>query len=133
ILLLLAASACEPAAESGPAKQSATAPTPAAAPSSAAAPSPAASNNPPTGTYEITARVISDDCQPAYVPPPPWRSFVVAKAAEGIVKVNAALAAIPPATDVQSSARSDLMLVPAKVVEHTTTPVLACASYEVER
>lgn len=87
---------------------------------------------PPTGQYEITARVVSDTCTPAYAPPEPWTTRVMAAAEGDIAKVNLVLAAIPPSTSTTSSARSDFRLEPGHSFERHLVPVVGCPDFAID-
>jgi hypothetical protein len=98
------------------------------------APSPdaadAGSGYPPTGEYEITSRVVSDDCPHKYVPPSaPWRSLVQAAAEGKHAKVNVPLAAVPPSNDTRAMNRSDVIIEPRRQMKSTEIPMPACSSY----
>src|SRR5262245_49719778 len=69
-----------------------------------------ASPFPPTGSYEVSVRVLADDCTPAYVAPATWRQQVFAAAENGAGKVNIPLSAVPPSTSTRASARSDFRM-----------------------
>jgi hypothetical protein len=84
---------------------------------------------PPTGQYEITARVVSDTCTPAYVAPEPWRARVMATAEGEIAKVNLVLAAIPPSSSTTNQARSDFRLEPGYTFQRAHKPVPACSDF----
>lgn len=106
------------------------------APRSAAStePTDAGSPYPPTGEYSVTARVVSDDCRPAYQPPTAaWSAVVQAGAERGYAKVNVPLSAVPPSSAVATNARSDAVIAPRKAVTGTTTPSPACPGYTRKR
>ncbi len=71
-------------------------------------------NVPPAGTYEVTARVVADDCVPKYVPPQPWRALVHGKAERGLASVNVPVTALPPTSDTSVRQRSDFAVTQAK-------------------
>ena len=89
----------------------------------------AESRHPPTGTYEVTARVVSDNCRPKYRSPEPWKTVVQASAEGEIAKVNIFLSAIPPSNATSAHERSDLSVEPRRETTRTTTPMPACPSY----
>lgn len=88
--------------------------------------------HPPTGNYEITTRIVSDTCTPAYVAPEPWRGFVQSAAEKDVAKLNIGLMAVPPSSDTRLSARSDFRLRMSEPVRHTFSPP-DCAGYTAER
>jgi len=69
---------------------------------------------PPSGDYTVTMRVVADDCTPRFEPPSPWDVDVVSKSTDGRVVVNVPLSALPPQTDTDTLAQSNIVLVPAE-------------------
>lgn len=80
---------------------------------------------PPTGNYEVTVKVVSDDCTPRYAPPPAWQVFVDAKAGAGRAQVNVPLSALPPTTQTRTAARSVFVVMPAAPLTHRNDAI-AC-------
>lgn len=68
---------------------------------------------PPTGMYQVTARVLSDSCVPAWVPPAPWRSFVEAEATRDRAELEVSVSAVPPETRTDLDLRHGVKLRPA--------------------
>lgn len=105
-----------------------------ARPTASTEPPDAGSPYPPTGEYSVTARVVSDDCRPAYqAPASPWSVVVQAGAERGHAKVNVPLAAVPPSSATATHARSDAVIAPRKPVSGTSVPMPACPSYTRKR
>jgi len=110
-----------------------------AAPPTTTAPDAGASLYPPSGRYQVSVKVISDDCQMKYKPPQPWETIVQAGAEQRkdrtwYFKLNIALSAIPPSNATHSSARSDFVIQPKKPAnKQTATPLPQCSSYQVTR
>lgn len=98
-----------------------------------APPAPAeASPFPPTGSYDVSMRVLADDCSPAYVAPPSWRQQVFAAAENGAGKVNIPLSAVPPSTSTRSSARSDFLMETGYTVRRQMKPAGGCDALAID-
>lgn len=76
---------------------------------------PALPELPSTGVYAVTATVLGDTCEPAYVAPPPWRSFVEARAGRDSARLDFSASAIPPETRTDLPSRKSLSIIPPEV------------------
>ncbi|MBL9100778.1 MAG: hypothetical protein JNL82_07465 [Myxococcales bacterium] len=73
---------------------------------------------PPSGLYEVTTRVVADDCTPKYTPPAATTRVRVDARAEGErARVNVPLSGLPPARSAGAAMRSDFVVVPATPVK----------------
>lgn len=93
---------------------------------------PDASPFPATGMYDVSMRVLADDCTPAYVAPAPWRQQVFAAAENGSAKVNVPLSAVPPSTSKRSAARSDFVMKADYTVRRTMQPAGGCEDLAID-
>lgn len=88
---------------------------------------------PPSAVYEVTVKVVADDCAPKYTAPAPWRVRVDGKAEGEVAKVNVPLSAMPPRSDTATAQRSDFVVVPATpVTQKPSSPVCGMGERTIE-
>lgn len=86
----------------------------------------------PSGLYDISTRVLADDCSPAYAPPATWRERVFTAAEDGHAKVNLPLSGLPPQGLTRATARSDFSLEPGFSRTDRMKPVRDCDAFTID-
>lgn len=90
---------------------------------------------PASGEYEVTEKVLADDCRPEFKALEPWRATVQASASaeKGEARVNIPLIGIPPLGARSGRDRMDVWIAPRRVAKAQVVPLAQCFSYVVTR